>query len=88
MASYRVKRSGERNLRLREGFRIKHDVFDTLALPGIGSVHEAVAGLDDGGVGILARLAFQRNDVAPGLAVGGHRNLQWRSSAGGGIVNQ
>ncbi len=48
---------------------IEDDVFDPLALPSVGDVDEAVAGLDDSGVGIFARLVFEDEGSLPGFTV-------------------
>ena len=38
---------------------------DPLPLPGVSDVDLAVAGLDDGGIGILTRLAFDDDGGFP-----------------------
>ena len=54
-----------------EFFGIDDHVFYFLAFPGVGHVDEAVSGLDDGGVAVLAGLVFKDVGGLPGGAVFG-----------------
>ena len=47
-----------------------------LALPSVGDVHLAVAGLDDGGVGIFAGGALEGEDWFPAFAIGRDCNIE------------
>lgn len=49
--------------------RIQNDVLDALAQVRVGDVNQAVGGLYDGGIRILARLVFEGQDDVPVLAV-------------------
>ena len=55
---------------------IDGDVFDALALPGVGDVHEAIGGLDDGGIGVFAGSIFEDERGVPFFAVAGDGNVE------------
>ena len=64
-------------------------MLDALAFPGVGDVDQALAGLDDGGVGeFLPGLVFERQRRVPVLAVPGHGDVEGTAALSGVIINQ
>ena len=49
--------------------RVDDRMPDPFPLPGVGDVNQTIARLNDGGVGILARLVFEGQHLSPGLAI-------------------
>src|SRR5262249_60798322 len=59
--------------------RIDGDVADALALPCVSDVDQAVPGLDDGRVRVLAGLVLEHDRGLPARAVARHCDVQRRS---------
>ena len=71
--------------------RIEHGVFHSFPLPSVSDVDFAVAGLDDGGVGIFARCALEDEDRFPRFAIRGDGDVEhvaagWENDAARGVV--
>jgi len=65
---------------------VHDDVFDPLAFPGVGDVHLAVGCLDDGRVGVFARIGFELGEGFPVFAVLGDGDVDGGTAPGGVIV--
>src|SRR5206468_12593431 len=67
---------------------IEDNVLDAFALPGVRHVDPAIAGLDHGGIRVLAGRVLERDRTSPHLAVSGDRDIELGASGGGGVVDQ
>ena len=56
-------------------------MFDALAFPGVGDVDEAVAALNNGGVGeLFSWFVFEDKGGLPMFAVIGNSDIQWTAA--------
>src|SRR6266568_4639058 len=68
--------------------RVEHGVLHALALPGVGDVHKAVAGLDDSRIGILPAFVFENHGCLPCLSVSGKSDIQRAAARPHMIIDQ
>src|SRR5258705_9447657 len=68
--------------------RVDHDMFDALALPSVGHVHEVVTRLDNGGIRKFTRDIFERECGVPVFAIFRNGNGQRRPVACAWVVSQ
>src|SRR5262249_7846997 len=83
--SLRLPRAGQAR---RPALRVYGDVFDFLALPGVGNMDGSVGGLDHRRVGVFAGFGFQRLQGRPVLAIGAGGEGLRRASPGGVVVSR